>query len=405
MLRELAEKVKLSIYGCKRSIKISCFLFLAALAVIFSFFSAGATLAYNVNYHGKIIATVKSKQQFAQAIDIVKKTVNGTQVEKAVSAPEYSAAIVLNSDIDTEYVLADAIIQNTDEIIYASVLSVNGEEIACIAGEPLNAFLEEYKNSFSIEGVECVSEFTDDIRIESGYYLSDDIDDIETAKTAIQTLTVKTVANVSRNIDIAYKTITEKTSDEFIGYSSVVTKGETGLRCVTESVTYLNGVEAERQQISDVTVKEPVDKVVLVGTAKSKASAAEKAVAKASGFVFPLPSGSWTVTSYFGDGRGHKGIDLCASKGTSIFAAKGGTVTYAGYWSAYGYCVDIDHGNGIKTRYAHASKLCVNVGDTVEAGDVVALVGRTGRASGAHLHFEVIVNGTSIDPAPYLGLD
>ena len=98
-------------------------------------------------------------------------------------------------------------------------------------------------------------------------------------------------------------------------------------------------------------------------------------------------------------------MDLAADKGSPIYAVADGTVTHSGYDGGYGYCVVIDHGNGIQTRYGHASVLKVGKGAKVEQGDLVALVGSTGNSTGNHLHFEVIVNGKRVNPISYIGLD
>ena len=167
----------------------------------------------------------------------------------------------------------------------------------------------------------------------------------------------------------------------------------------------MNGTEISRTELSSEVVKEPVQQVTTVGTAISTASAAQRSAERSAGFICPLKRGSFVVTSYYGDGRNHKGIDLGASAGTSIYAVANGTVTYAGYDGDYGYSVVVDHGNGLKTRYAHARALCVSRGQTVSQGDVVAYVGSTGYSTGNHLHFEVIVNGARVNPVSYIGLD
>ncbi|CAE6847928.1 hypothetical protein R69608_03554 [Paraburkholderia nemoris] len=100
----------------------------------------------------------------------------------------------------------------------------------------------------------------------------------------------------------------------------------------------------------------------------------------------------------------HPGIDLVAKTGTPILAAAGGRVIFAGEKSGYGYAVEIDHGNGLVTRYGHASRIVVHVGDLVLPRQYVADVGSTGRSTGPHLHFEVLVNGAPVDPAAYLAL-
>lgn len=99
----------------------------------------------------------------------------------------------------------------------------------------------------------------------------------------------------------------------------------------------------------------------------------------------------------------HKGLDLNGETGDPIHAAADGMVIRSDYdTGGYGNVVDIDHGNGYITRYGHCSKLLVKVGDLVHAGDLIAKVGSTGHSTGAHLHFEVWINGQPVNPRPYL---
>lgn len=99
----------------------------------------------------------------------------------------------------------------------------------------------------------------------------------------------------------------------------------------------------------------------------------------------------------------HTGVDIGGTKGNSIYAAGAGKVVFVGKSSGYGYYTDIDHGNGLVTRYAHCRKLLVKKGQTVKVGEKIALVGDTGTATGPHLHFEVIVNGKTVDPTIFIG--
>jgi len=105
-----------------------------------------------------------------------------------------------------------------------------------------------------------------------------------------------------------------------------------------------------------------------------------------------------------GMSRGHAGLDLMAPHGSPIRAAAAGTVIYAGWYYAYGNMVDIRHADGVVTRYAHMSALGADVGGVVQAGDEIGKVGATGRAHGAHIHFEVRLDGRAVDPKPYLAL-
>ena len=98
----------------------------------------------------------------------------------------------------------------------------------------------------------------------------------------------------------------------------------------------------------------------------------------------------------------HSGIDIPAPTGTNFLAANDGVVVKAGYNTAYGNMVMIDHGGGVSTLYAHGSAIEVTLGQTVKKGDVVLLVGSTGNSTGPHGHFEVRINGTPVDPLPYV---
>jgi murein DD-endopeptidase MepM/ murein hydrolase activator NlpD len=124
-------------------------------------------------------------------------------------------------------------------------------------------------------------------------------------------------------------------------------------------------------------------------------------VPSASGFIWPV---NGPVVSGFGWrwGRMHEGIDIAAGMGTPIWAAAAGTVIHAGWLGGYGNLVVLDHGNGLATAYAHASAILVGVGQQVSQGETVSLVGSTGNSTGPHLHFEVRVNGSAVDPLLYL---
>lgn len=110
----------------------------------------------------------------------------------------------------------------------------------------------------------------------------------------------------------------------------------------------------------------------------------------------------YRMSPFTGSKRQHKGLDIAAAVGTKIVASADGKVVFADRDGAYGLCVEIDHGNGIKTRYAHMSKISVKVGNTIKRGGLVGLVGNTGRSTGAHLHYEVMVNGVHTDPLAYI---
>ncbi len=110
------------------------------------------------------------------------------------------------------------------------------------------------------------------------------------------------------------------------------------------------------------------------------------------------------VDPFSGSAEFHEGIDFAAPEGTRIRAVAAGIVTWAGPRGGYGNMVQIDHGNGYATRYGHAYRVLVHVGQTVNRGDVLALVGDTGRSTGPHVHFEVLKNGHEVNPARFVAL-
>ncbi len=116
------------------------------------------------------------------------------------------------------------------------------------------------------------------------------------------------------------------------------------------------------------------------------------------------------ISSYFGERMDpfngeeafHRGIDFASEAGTDVLAVAAGIVTFAGPREGYGYLVEINHGNGYVTRYGHAARTLVSVGDEVERGQAVAIVGSTGRSTGPHVHFEVVKDGHQINPMTFV---
>lgn len=185
--------------------------------------------------------------------------------------------------------------------------------------------------------------------------------------------------------------------DSYKGSQKVIKSGSNGVMQVTALITKLNGDEVDRV-ITDKTVLEnAVNKVVSKGTKPFPS------VGATGNYIFPL--NKYYISSKYGyrwGGEFHKGVDLAAAHGSTVFAADGGTVSYAGWLGTYGYLVEIDHGKGVTTRYAHNSSIKVKVGQQVAKGQTVALVGSTGRSTGPHVHFEIRFDGTTANPLKYL---
>lgn len=211
-------------------------------------------------------------------------------------------------------------------------------------------------------------------------------------------MTVRITEKVTYDKVMEHKVEKKDSQDIYEGYSETQQTGEDGLSEVTSRIVLVNGEQVEENPLVTTVKKEPVTEIVLVG-------AKERPPSVGSGkFIWPLKSGKYTITSRYGPrwGRFHSGVDLGLPTGNKVFAADGGIVVSAGYSGGYGYMIAIDHQNGMETRYAHNSKLLVDVGDEVFQGMEIAKSGNSGNSTGPHLHFEIRVNGNTKNPLNYL---
>lgn len=167
-------------------------------------------------------------------------------------------------------------------------------------------------------------------------------------------------------------------------------EGTVGHRERNDAVIYENGMEKSREMIHETILVESEPAVIEQGTITPPT------------YIKPLAGGRFT--SGFGRrwGRQHKGVDWACSVGTTIYASCDGVVVSAGYSRGYGYNVLLSHADGRMTRYAHCSKLLVSTGQSVEQGETIAKSGNTGNSTGPHLHFELFINGSQVDPLKYI---
>lgn len=188
----------------------------------------------------------------------------------------------------------------------------------------------------------------------------------------------------------------KKDASLLTGERRVLAQGKNGKREVTYQIINRNGSEFDRKVINEVTLEEAQPKVIATGTRVLLAS-------RSGGGRLGWPAAG-SISSPFGPRGGgmHSGIDIGSYTGAPVVAAESGTVVMAQWYSGYGKCVDISHGEGVITRYAHLSSIGVNVGDKVDRGELIGNVGTTGYATGPHLHFEVIVSGQARNPLNYL---
>ncbi len=215
---------------------------------------------------------------------------------------------------------------------------------------------------------------------------------LEAAKPAI---TVVTVSNETYEAEMPFETVYVDNDAVYQGESWIQEAGKNGEHLVSAVVTRENGTVVSTEITSDTVLREPVSQIVVRGT--------KPVPAREGTGTFIWPTAGY-ISSPFGMrwGRLHMGIDIAFATGIPIYAADGGTVIASSWNDSYGYYVLIDHGGGISTRYAHCSKLLVNIGEKVYQGQKIALMGSTGHSTGPHCHFEVRINETPKDPLNYL---
>ena len=159
---------------------------------------------------------------------------------------------------------------------------------------------------------------------------------------------------------------------------------------VTVLITKKNGKEESREMIAETVLAEPTPQIIERGTKIPPT------------YIKPLSGGRFSSGFKWRWGRQHKGIDWACPIGTSIMASCGGTVVQAGWFGGYGNCITLRHPDGRQTRYGHLSRILVKTGQSVKQGEKIGLSGNTGRSTGPHVHFEIIINGSQVNPLNYL---
>lgn len=209
-------------------------------------------------------------------------------------------------------------------------------------------------------------------------------------------VSVQVSKTVTYEQEIPYDVQVSTTSSLWAGSKQILSAGRVGITQYTAQIVVVDGVEVSRNIINQTVKREPVTQYELLGT---------KPIATTGTFIWPI-AGTYVISSPFGAWRGdhyHEGVDIAANYNTSILAIDAGVVTVAG-WSGggHGYNVEIDHGNGIISRYSHCNGVEVRVGQTVYQGQRIAGIGSTGNSTGNHCHLTLNINGTYVDPMRYL---
>ena len=433
---------------------LSCALVVVAVCALLSLYTIGTTAVYD----GKELGTVSGIHTVSAVVDdlqdITRETLGDADYTVDTAKLDTSVGVVSRQSVESKEEFADTLTDELGMVEYAYVLYIEGEPVAATTfPDALDEMLDQLKkgyatastvDSYFVEDVEIRQEYVDASLVmnlgniaeilnatkegevtytvkagDSYYYIAelygmsvDDlldanpgydpkllrVGDVLTISNAVPYLTVVNVERQRYVQDVAYQVEYTDDASMYQGEYKTTSPGVYGKADITANVTYINGEETEREVVASVTLSQPVTEQQLRGTKERPT-------------WYPTGSFSWpcngVLTSRFGyrsllGSTYHSGIDIGNSYGTSIYASDGGTVTYSGWMSGYGYLIIIDHGNGYQTYYGHNSSLVAAKGEKVHKGQLIARMGSTGRSTGNHCHFGIKLNGTFVNPLNYL---
>ncbi len=264
-------------------------------------------------------------------------------------------------------------------------------------------------------------------RINNEVLRNDNICAVSTTLNTEPTYELKFLEDVNENEDEIISRLKSEATTLYKVYAIVINGEEKSyVKTWEEAESIVNQMNSEFDSLENVTVT-AIDKytedIMSIGTVEladattsidselRSIEAEQKRIAAATVngvYLSVKPVANCNITSRYGvyessvRNHAHGGLDLAAPTGTTIRAAAPGKIKLAEYYGGYGNLIIIDHGNGVETYYGHCSKLYVSVGKWVEAGDSIAAVGSTGNSTGSHCHFEVRVNGSTVNPQKYM---
>lgn len=338
--------------------------------------------AYVITVDGEIIGAHRDKEAIETIINSFLQKETAEAEGETITRVEF----VRDIDVNLQYTNAKYVktLSEINQVLSSNVRDRESYKIQ--AGDTLEAIARNH--GLSTQALIALNPDIDPDNIMEGQVI--------TVKEEIPLMSIRTVKKLVTEEEIPYTTEYVDDKTLFVGVQKTKVQGQNGKKLVTTEIVSVDGQEESSTVISEEVVEEPVTEVIRVGIKKR---------APTGTYIVPY---NGTISSRFGwrifQGKYdyHTGIDFAGPKGSLVVASDGGTVVKAGWYGAYGYCVIISHGNGIQTLYGHNSKLLVKVGDKVAQGEAIARVGSTGRSTGPHVHFEIRINGTAVNPAKYL---
>ena len=377
--------------------------------------------ALQVIYNGKTIGYVQSEKDFDVGKEMAEKLLSKDSTA-LLSAPTFKAVKVQPNELSAPLSISEELIASCNtEYTMACGVYIDGEFLCAVQNESdARAVFDSILSTYEKKAHSGTSvAFVEEIQYTHGLYPENSsavIDSKELKDLAESKVRVKVMKTRQRKESVPFETVKRKSAYLYKGTTKTSQKGQKGERLITELLTYIDGKLSYTSVVSSAITKAPVDEIILVGTKQGNIYSWYSGGTYYQGsFIWPT-RGANSISSYYGyrnpsiSGWGfHGGIDIVTgygnSSGVPVVAAASGTVVTAirGY-SGYGHTVVIDHGGGLRTRYAHMQpgSLTVYVGQKVSMGQQIGRIGSTGNSTGPHLHFEVLLNGVKQNPLNYV---
>lgn len=367
---------------------VAIVMFLSSFGIVTKYYKIG----YDVYYGDVNVGVIETKAEAMEAYTEAQTDVLECECDELVYDLSFVMTIASVNAFENSDIYS-GIVEAAEGREACVSIDVNGESAARLkTKEEAYRAVELLAKSYGAEVGDVVSEYT----ISETSEIITKILSAEEAAREMSTSGALVFVHVEETVketEIAFEEIKEEDPTLAKGLNVVVQEGVAGKKTEKTVTVFENGKETEKSNYEQIDA-EPVNRVVRVGTG-DMVGLSEKSL--------PWPVDG-TFTSEFGKrwGRNHNGVDIAAKTGTYIYAPCSGKVVFADTKSGYGNYVIIDHGNGYETTYAHMNSINVSLGQKVSVGDVVGTVGTTGRVTGAHLHFEVLKDGTYTDPMKYI---
>lgn len=376
--------------------------------------------ALQVIYNNQVIGYVENERDFDKA-----KLMAAGLFKKSDSlsvVPTYKAVKVKPNQLSETISLSESIISSSDtQYTMACGVYVDGEFLCAVQNESdaravFDSILAPYEKKAD-KGTSVA--FVEEIEYVQSLYPSDSEavwDSQKLKETAQKKVRVKLMKTRQRTEKVPFETVKKNSASLYKGTTKTSQKGQKGEVLITELLTYIDGKLSYTSTVSRVQTKAPVNEIILVGTKQGNIYSWYSGGSYYQGsFIWPT-RGANAISSYYGyrnpsiSGWGfHGGIDIITGYGNStgvpvVASASGTVVSVSRSYRGYGHMVLIDHGGGLRTRYAHmqSGSITVYVGQKVSMGQQIGRIGSTGNSTGPHLHFEVLLNGVKKNPLNYV---